>query len=233
MTGGALLSIVLAGTAPVGAPLTFVPRVETVAAQVTLGEVADLSVLPPSLRGPAAQAVVAAFRPGQRHQTLRINDIAERVRAQVPSLVSWLNTPTSATITLDRADTTSPSRQAERPTCRRLLTALNRGVAPTAADFEPATCEATSVAFHYDAAAGVARAARDLGVGEIVIAPPVAVLAAVRPGQTMRLRAHVGPVVVERAVEVVRPSAGGRPLFVKAADGKVFAAPAPILEPVS
>lgn len=232
MTAGALFSIVLAGTAPVGPPLAFAPRAEVSASRVTLGEVADLSVLPARLRGPAAQVVIATFRPGQLSLTLKISEVAERARAQAPALAPWFGADTVPTITLRRlVEAPSPAPRAKAQTCLRLLAPLGRGDVPMAADFEPSPCEATTAAFRYDPASGVARAARGLGAGDIVTAPPTSILAAARPGQVLRLRAHVGPVVVERAVEVVRPSVQGRALFVKGSDGKAFAAPMP--EPVS
>lgn len=231
MTGGALFSIVLVGSAPVSAPLALASQVQIAGSRVTLGEVADLSVLPSDLRAAAKGVVVATFGAGQTSKTLRASAVASRARAQVPALAPWFGEDAMSTITLHHSVTPRPAPPAASEVCLRVLAPLDRDAVPTADEFEPAACKATSMAFRYDVASGVARATRDLSVGEVVRAPPASILAAARPGQTFFLRAHVGPVVVERAVQVVRPSAKGRPLFVRASGGKVFVAPA--LEPIS
>jgi hypothetical protein len=110
--------------------------------------------------------------------------------------------------------------------CLRALRALAAGEVAAGADFAVAPCEKPGAAFAYDRALRVARLRRDVAEGEVVRGAP-AMLSAVRPGQPLTLRTHIGPVVVERQVEVVRPARAGERVLVKGADGRVFAAPPP------
>lgn len=117
-----------------------------------------------------------------------------------------------------------------RATCVRLLRDLPAGAYPVRADLAPAGCAQGRPAFRYDASAGLARAARDLGAGEIVHAPPAVLVAETRPGATLTLESAVGPVRVQRQVVLLRPLRGGG-LLVRSADGQVFSTPAAQVRP--
>ncbi len=110
--------------------------------------------------------------------------------------------------------------------CLRALRPVASGAVALQADFEAAPCEDAGAALSYDRVARVARLRRDVAAGEVVRGTRSA-LSTVRPGQHLILQAHVGPVVVERQVEVVRPARAGERVAVRGADGRIFSAPAP------
>lgn len=117
------------------------------------------------------------------------------------------------------------------PACVRLERPLAAGDTPTPQDLSPAPCGEALAALVYDQASGLARARRDLAQGQILRAPPSAMLARVRKGQTLRLRALVGPVMIERQVVAVRAAPAGRPVWVRGEDGVAFAASAASVSP--
>lgn len=110
--------------------------------------------------------------------------------------------------------------------CLRALRPVAEGEPATIADFAPSPCVEADSALIYDRSQRVARVRRAVTEGDVVRGSP-AVLAAVRPRQALRLQTRIGPVTVERDVEVVRPARGGERVLVRGADGRVFAAPAP------
>jgi len=108
--------------------------------------------------------------------------------------------------------------------CVEVVRPLERGVYPTSRDLLTAVCKgpAAERVFSYDPTNRVVRAARDLAAGEVVAAPPLSLLAGIRPGDEIAIEAHVGPVIVQRSVRAVRPARVGRPVTVRAADGMPF-----------
>lgn len=110
--------------------------------------------------------------------------------------------------------------------CLAVLHPVSAGALAVRGDFADAPCDGALPAFRYDRAARTLRAGRDLAPGERVRGP-ASLLSVVRPGDHLALRAHVGPVVVEREVEVVEPARAGEKIIVRGADGHVFSAPAP------
>lgn len=121
--------------------------------------------------------------------------------------------------------------------CVEVRRDLAAGALPVRSDFTAVACApaeerraSSPVAFHYDAGAGLVRVARRLTTGEVVRAPPTALVGAVRPGSRLTVASAVGPVRIERQVEVVRAIRGGR-LLVRGADGVVFATSDPEAQP--
>lgn len=82
-----------------------------------LGDVADISALPPRLKERASEVVVASLRDEQ--QTLSSRDLAARARAALPGLTDWLpSSPDHAvqvTWTRAQAATASPVAAVARP----------------------------------------------------------------------------------------------------------------------
>jgi hypothetical protein len=101
---------------------------------------------------------------------------------------------------------------------------------PAVSDFAVADCKtaATAGVLHYDRRVGLVRAVRDIQRDEVVAAVPGFELASVRPGQKIYISTRVGSVRVQREVEAVQAASDGRRLFVRAADGAVFAVPFPV-----
>jgi hypothetical protein len=113
--------------------------------------------------------------------------------------------------------------------CLRVIAGVAQGGVPAAADVERAPCavERPEAALRYDAGAGSVRALRDLTPGDIVAAVPESLIPEIRPGQALAIETKVGSVVVTRQVEAVQAGRRGGKLFVRAADGRVFAVPVP------
>ena len=113
--------------------------------------------------------------------------------------------------------------------CMRVETRLVAGDFAGADDLSAADCgaEAAKPGFRYDPVSRLVRASRDLEPGEIVPAVSSTLLAGVRPGQRIRLSTRIGAVTIDREVEAVRAAPVGRPLFVRAEDGKIFSIPYP------
>ena len=134
------------------------------------------------------------------------------------------------TIRLDAAGNEA-TRQALAPgePCMVVLNPIAAGVAPRAEDLQSVPCGEIrpARAFGFDRTARVARALRALHPGETVAAIAPSSLTAVRPGDAYVVTARSGPVVVQRQVVAVQPAKPGQSMFVKGADGEVFAAPAP------
>ena len=121
--------------------------------------------------------------------------------------------------------------QAEAESCVRAAGPIPSGSVPAGEALQRHACpeEPLPAAFRYDPNESVVRAVRSLAEGEVAPAPPPFAVARVEPGRKLRLQARIGAVVVEREVEAVQATAGEN-LFVRAADGAVFAAPAPEAE---
>lgn len=112
------------------------------------------------------------------------------------------------------------------PACMRATHTLAAGAVATAEDFLPVACGDTKPAsgLRYDAAQHAARLVRSLQPGDVVAAVPAALLATVRPGDTLYVQVHVGPVVVQREVQALQAAKPGQKLFVRAANGTVMSA---------
>lgn len=199
-------------------------QVEIADAVVRLGEVADLSGLRPDLRAQAAATPILALRPGAT-ATLSPEQIGAYGRRRMPLLAQWR--PAEATKVVVRRAKPAPAAQAQAA-CVRPRQAIDPDQVLTDADFADVDCGAVAApqaAWRYDRAAKALRADRALATTDVLAAPPAAMLAAVRPGQSVRVTARVGAVTIERAAEAVQPARAGQPLFVKAG-GRIFAVPA-------
>jgi len=121
---------------------------------------------------------------------------------------------------------------AQAESCVRAARPIPAGTVPAGDALRPQSCPEKPLmpAFRYDPNEGVVRVVRTLAEGEIAPAPPPFAVARVEPGRKLRLEAKVGAVVVEREVEAVQAGAAGESLFVRTADGAVFAVPAPEAE---
>jgi hypothetical protein len=102
--------------------------------------------------------------------------------------------------------------------------ALAAGAVPTAQDFVAVACGAVkpTAALRYDAGLHAARLSRALQPGDLVAGIPSSMMDSIRPGETLYVQAHVGPVVVQRPVEALQPANPGQKLFVRAPDGTVM-----------
>ena len=223
----------LAATADDPSALAFVRNATVVCDEVALGDIADVTRLPPGLRERAAVLPVARLRAGQGHVVLAARRVAERARALMPALGPWLTDPTDLAVTVRRGGPTARGATATAA-CARLERPVAAGAVPAEQDLTPAACGAEPSLDHtlrYDTRIGMVRAARDLKAGETVISPPAFALAQVTAGQRLHVRAQVGSVTVQRDVEAVRTARAGPRLFVRTADGAVFSARSADLTP--
>ncbi|HEX8232321.1 MAG TPA: hypothetical protein VF559_03110 [Caulobacteraceae bacterium] len=219
----AVLALATALSAP-AATVAFSDGANLQAEVVRLGDIADLSSLPASFRGDAAGLAITRLMPGQ---TLRLDKgrLAERIRSLLPVAAPWFGEVEPGTIFVSRAPAPRAApRLAE--TCIKAAVPLTEGDYVLPAMLEPAVCDPSSgsIRWIYSSADGRARAARGIAAGEVLPAPQALALADVRPGQPVRLRVNVGPVVLEREVLAAQAGSVGRPLFVRTAAGDVFSA---------
>jgi hypothetical protein len=200
---------------------------------VRLGQVADLSALPADLRGRAERLPVARFAPGQDVVVTTPRRIAAVARRQIPVLAAFL-TGDSDTPVVVRRPAASPTVASEASTlaCARMRVSAAAGQGLTRSDLDTAACGQAPVgAWRYDPASATIRATRDLRAGEVVRAPPRTLLSSIRVGQPIHLSVTFGAVTVEREVQAAQSARAGGALFVRGADGLVFAAQAPEVQP--
>lgn len=226
----ALMTVLATATAD-GA-VAFRTDAQVTSRDVRLGDIADLSSLPLELRARAADLPLLHLAAGAREIRIPESLLTERARAQMPALARYLPSAPVGQVTI-RFDAAGdePARQVLSPgePCMVVLSPIAAGVAPRAEDLQSAPCGEVrpARAFSFDRTARVARALRALHPGETVAAIAPSSLTAVRPGDAYVVTARSGPVVVQRQVVAVQPAKPGQSMFVKGADGEVFAAPAP------
>jgi len=194
---------------------------------VLLGDIVDVSPLPPALRMRAAALPVAVFKPGQQHMAFTSRQLFERARALMPALTPWLSEESATPVSVSLVPPSPPVATKPRPAtrqCMRVERALNSGDTPVSSDLAPAPCgdAVTATAFRYDAVARIQKASRDLRSGEVIAAVPSFTLANVAPGQRVSLRSRIGPVLIEREVVALQSAGPGQSIFVQGPDGEVF-----------
>lgn len=195
-----------------------------------LGDVADVSALPPGLRSRAAELSVADLG-SETVATISQRRIAENARRQIPGLGPWLDTETDRVVQIrvEAREEATASLPQSAHTCARVTRALVIGDVLSASDLEPANCSGVEhSAFAYDDKTGGLRASRAMAAGETVSRPPAFSLPTIATGQTVTVRASVGPVVVERDVTALQSARAGQRFFVRSTDGQVFTATAPV-----
>ena len=220
-----------AAMSAVPAQLAFLDEAVLSPGPVTLGRLADLSALPPGLRQRADNLVLVVLPAGRPHLGIEHARMAERARGMLPALGPWLSAPQPGR-TQVRLEPQAPCALAAQ-SCRRTTEPVIAGETPTLLQIEPAACaaQAANDAFAFSTQDGLARARRDLEPGALLADPPIGAFAGLPAGASARLVAQVGPVRIERSVDVVGASRAGQPVFVRASDGTVFAAPAGSLKP--
>lgn len=229
-----LILLAAAGLAP-GAPDAGNPKLAFASADVarrsvTLGELADLSPLPRRLRTAAAEMVVTSFPRGRSVLRFTAGDLARRIEVLAPALAPWLETADEAPVELRLAPAISAGSAAPTASCLIAGKPVPAGAFVAADQFEGADCpDKPRSALRYDPVGGAVRASRGIDAGEAVLAVPLQAFAGTVPGRRFTIEANVGPVVVRREVEAVRPGRPGTAMFVTAGEGAPFAVPHPEL----
>lgn len=207
------------------APIVFASQVEARERVVTLGALADVSVLPVDIRAPAAALRILKI-PEDRDQ-IQVNEaqLRGRVAALAPALKPWLEGADNQV--LIRYQRNIPVALRSRA-CVKMLEAVVANATPTPRSFSPAPCNGeVRKALWFDAHDKVMRARRALRVGEVLAAPATSALAGVSSGDPLVIEAKVGPVRVQRRLLALQPARPGENLFARTADGSVIAIPYP------
>jgi len=111
------------------------------------------------------------------------------------------------------------------PPCVASRVDLAVGAPVEARALAPVDCTpARPPALRYDRRSGLVLAGEPIAAGVSLGRLRIDPRAGVARGQALFLRSHIGPAVIERRVEVVQGGRSGERLFVRDADGQVFAA---------
>ena len=219
-----LLTFLLAAAgASVTVGLTPAAEVVLPSRQVRLGDVADLSGLPPAARERLSARVIAAVPAGRGEITLSRAAVGALVRRSVPGLALRPDADSSP-LTL-RVAAGGGERAAGR--CAELARPLVAGAPLSDDDLVPADCRAGTAAppLRFDRAGAVVRAAEDLAAGTYLGRISAAPAVAVDKGARLTLIATEGPVRVSRDVVALQPGRPGGRLFVRDSEGNVTSAP--------
>jgi hypothetical protein len=202
-------------------PIGLRPVVEVSGEAVTLADVVESGDLPPEIRARAPAVVLARLTPGAALQ-VSPRRLMARARAQIPALGRWTVSDGPPVLLRRRLAAGRPDQGAQA-NCVRVLRPIAGGSFLEADALEPVACGKAPVlsATRFDRPTGLVRASQALREGEVIVAPPKAVLARYAPGQAFTLSAAVGPVRIERPVEAIRPAADGAAVAVRDSDGKI------------
>ena len=197
---------------------------ETVMLEAPLLRVGDLIVERGRLSPDVAQ-LVAARLPDRGYYELPAETAAALVRRRVPGLI--VSVPDHAVrITIGVAPGKAPVRQ-----CNRAARALAPGTVLRQTDVTPARCGADAVTASLSYRGGYVIVRDAIGQGEQLGTLPPLDAAGVDAGAELTLRARSGAMVVEREVTAVQPGRSGGQIFVRSADGAIFAVPLAVTAP--
>ncbi|KWD78393.1 hypothetical protein [Burkholderia ubonensis] len=196
---GIVASGIAVAAPSVGAALDFRSVATVDAPTLKLSDVADLTPLPEPLRQRAADLIVLALAPEATRVRVDARRLADAARRGMPMLAPWLADVQAANIAIYRghgSDAVEPAPHA----CAEVLMNLPAATAPSADQLRPAPCLGSGArqAWRYDPDSRVARAARDMTAGEIVLLPAASRLATIRRGK------HVSQIVRVGAVTIVQ-----------------------------
>ncbi|WP_186209013.1 hypothetical protein [Burkholderia gladioli] len=194
---------------------------------VTLGDAADLAALPPALRQRAQALVLIALAPSAKTAQVDEQRLSDAARHGIPMLAPWLADTPPRRIEIVRriagprmaALDAAPSPAA----CVTLRVDLPRSASPSAEQLRSTGCprDGLQAAWRYDAATQVARAARDLKAGEIVVPPAPSRLAVVHRGERVLDTVQVGAVTVTRSGTALTDAGSHRAAAVLTGDAAI------------
>lgn len=190
--------------------------------EVRLADVADVTSLPKAIRARARELVVLKMPRSASTIHVDTQRVAESARRQMPILSSWLTDVRSQSIQIIREDAHPIASTRTVPeSCVELQQNIGAGMAPLAEQLHPTACDSANFtrAWRYDSGAHVARAARPLVAGEIVVAPNPQRVATVRRGDSVMHSVRVGNISVARSGTVLTDTAGDRLATIRLDDG--------------
>lgn len=190
--------------------------------QIRLGDVADLSALPPSARSRLAPRVLAVVPAGRTGISLTREALAALVRRSVPAL--QVRPEADGAPLAFRVE--PAAAEPKRTGCAELARPLAAGAPLGDGDLNAVDCrEEAASGLRFDRLDGVARAERDLAagayLGRIAAMPSVAV----DKGDKLTLVSTSGPVRVTREVVALQAGRRGGRVFVRDSEGNVTSAP--------
>lgn len=218
-----LLTLLLAAAgASVTVGLTPAAEVALADRRIRLGDVADLSALPPSARSRLAPRVLAVVPAGRTGISLSREALGALVRRSVPGLRVKAEAGGAPLVFRVERDAAEPKRTG----CAELARPLAAGAPLGDGDLMAVDCrEETASGLRFDRLDRVARAERDLAAGTYLGRISAAPSVAVDKGDKLTLVATAGPVRVSRDVVALQAGRRGGRVFVRDAEGNVTSAP--------
>jgi hypothetical protein len=203
--------------------LTSAPVVNTGSdGRLTIADVVSLDCVTPERRAEIGALLIA--RLDRSSTSLTREAIANLVRRRAPALTVTPGAASSSVIVIER-ERQAPSSAATA--CAEAILPISPGKALTSRNVRSAPCAAAaplSQDVRYDRDDGVVRARAPIAAGDSLgrlMAPPTL---AADAGEMLTFQVRMGPALIERTVEALQASTGGA-VFVRDADGAVFAAP--------
>lgn len=193
--------------------------------EIRVGDVVDLACVTGHDRATIAGLVIAEIPAAATTTELSRAALKSLARRRVPGLFFTPDPDDAQLVTLHGP--AEKQKSGEAPTCARTRAPISAGAIITSALVEPVPCDAdepTGPQVYYDRLHGVPRAIANLpaGAGLGRIAVPAGAYDA---GETLRLAITTGAVRIEREVEAVQPAIAGKDIFLRDANGVVFASP--------
>jgi hypothetical protein len=218
---GAVLAVVQ--PTPVSSVLTLRDDSTVAGPELRLADVADLTTLPVHLCARASELVLARFALRDRSFGVRDSDIIAKAKARLPDLAPWLPLPSGKVIRVSIQTQRAESGSAANDKgCVRAVRPIAAGAVPSRDDFDLVPCEAASPrSFRYEASLRTVRTVRAVAEGEVVRPWPDFGSDRIAAGQSLTLKAFIGPVSVEREVVAAQSALPGQHVFVRNSDGAV------------
>lgn len=217
MPGGASLILAALGGALI-VPAGHVPLADRA---VRLGDVIQVATLERTARAALSRRVIAVLPDDVRSITLSRAALAALVRRSVPGIALTGDRGGSVELGLAPGVKTGDRRRMD---CRALIAPVARDARITRDNVRPAICgDSKTAAIRFDRVERRLSATRDLAAGTELGRTSVPAAPLVAKGDVLTLVSTQGPVQVRRVVTALQPATARR-LFVRDADGQVFAA---------
>ncbi|WP_201644655.1 flagella basal body P-ring formation protein FlgA [Paraburkholderia metrosideri] len=206
---------------------------------VRLGDIADLSPLPPMWQRQAANLAVARLRGTDSRTVIESARLAENARRQMPAIAPWLQVQNTQAVvivkrssSLENVPTGGPGAEPP-PRCLELLRDVAQGNAIALDSVRAVACprEAVLHRAHYDEKSRLARAAADLAHGELLPSIATQRLAQVSRGEQIRTMVQTGAITVTRTGTALTDGAHGRITVIAAGNRDIVAVPATVSTP--
>jgi len=220
---GLLPFLLAAADSSVTAGLTPASEVALAGRQIRLGDVADLSGLPPAAQRRLAPRVIAAVPAGRSRIALTRQALRGLVRRSVPGLTLRAGANEAPLI----FTVGEPAQDRLAGTCAEVTRPLAAGAAVSDEDLVPVPCygAAAPAELRFNRLNRVLRTSGPLAAGTYLGRISVGAAPDVDKGDKLSLVVTAGPVRVSRAVVAMQPGRAGGRLFVRDSEGNVTSVP--------